>query len=103
MKAYEQLRGYTRSIDFVCTLATILADYKFSFRNINEGDEEYDKVYHTVNQRCAERTLRLCRRLGGYYVKFGQMVSTLDQGVPREWSETLSLCQVILQSSFIIE
>ena len=44
MKAYEQLRGYTRSIDFVCTLATILADYKFSFRNINEGDEEYDKV-----------------------------------------------------------
>lgn len=34
------------------------------------------------------------RRLGGYYIKFGQMVSTLDQGIPREWIDTLSLCQV---------
>jgi len=35
------------------------------------------------------------RRLGGYYIKFGQMVSTLDQGIPREWIDTLSLCQVV--------
>ena len=34
------------------------------------------------------------RRLGGYYIKFGQMVSTLDQGIPREWIDTLSICQV---------
>lgn len=92
--AYENFRGWTRSVDFACTLATILFDYKYSFHNVNEDDERYNEVYHTVNQRCAERTLRLCRRLGGYYVKFGQMVSTLEQGVPREWIDTLSSCQV---------
>lgn len=95
IKAYETIRGFTRSVDFACTLATILFDYKYSFFNVNEEDENYKDVYHIVNQRCAERALRMCRRLGGYYVKFGQMISTLEQGIPREWIETMSFCQVI--------
>ncbi|CBK22533.2 uncharacterized protein [Blastocystis hominis] len=92
-KAIEEAKGLTRSVDFVFTLGTVLLDYKLSFYNVEEGTAEYDKVYHTVNQRCAERTLRMCKRLGGYYIKFGQMVSTLDQGVPQEWVQTLSQCQ----------
>lgn len=102
---YEEIRGMTRTIDFTFTLATILVDYKFSFRNVEPETPEYEVVYHTVNKRCAEKTLRLCRwanclmwilsrRLGGYYIKLGQMVSTLEQGIPREWIDTLSLCQV---------
>ena len=93
-KAIEEAKGLTRSVDFVFTLGTVLLDYKLSFYNVEEGTAEYDKVYHTVNQRCAERTLRMCKRLDGYYIKFGQMVSTLDQGVPQEWVQTLSQCQV---------
>lgn len=93
-KAVEEVKGLTRSVDFVFTLGTVLLDYKWSFRNVDEGTAEYERVYHTVNLRCAERTLRLCKRLGGYYIKFGQMVSTLDQGVPQEWVQTLSQCQV---------
>ena len=70
---------------------------------MNEEDDNYDSVYHTVNQRNAERTLRMCRRLGGYYIKFGQMVSTLEQGgIPSEWVKTLSACQVVLCFRFLI-
>lgn len=58
---HEEIRGMTRTIDFTFTLATILADYKFSFRSVEPNTPEYEVVYHTVNQRCAEKTLRLCR------------------------------------------
>ena len=40
--------------------------------------------------------LSIGRRLGGYFVKFGQMISTLDQGIPVEWMETMANCQVIV-------
>ena len=93
-KAIEEVKGLTRSVDFVFTLGTILLDYKWSFRNVDEGTPEYESVYHKVNLRCAQRTLHMCKRLGGYYIKFGQMVSSLDQGVPQEWVQTLSQCQV---------
>ena len=92
--ASADVKKIAGSVDFVFTLGTILLDYKLSFYNVEEGTAEYEKVYHTVNQRCAERTLRMCRRLGGYYIKFGQMVSSIDQGVPQEWVQTLSQCQV---------
>ena len=46
-----------------------------------------------LSRRCALQSTG--RRLGGYFVKFGQMISTLDQGIPVEWIETMINCQVI--------
>ena len=102
--AYEFVRGNTRTIDFAWTVGTILLNYKYSFRNIDEDTPEYDEVSHCVNKYAAEKLLRLfkyisvvlfiCRRLGGYYMKIGQMASTMETGLPIEWKETLSQCQV---------
>ena len=61
MKASQQMHGYTRTVDFTVTLASILFDYKYSFRKVEPGTPEYEVVYHTVNKRCAEKTLQLCR------------------------------------------
>lgn len=32
--------------------------------------------------------------LGGYFAKFGQIISTFDKGVPPEYVEVLKKCQV---------
>ena len=88
------MKGVTRSVNMVYSLAAIIVDYKYSFWKVDPQSDDYERVYHETNLRCANRALKLCRHLGGYYVKFGQMVSSLYAGVPREWTTTLAACQV---------
>ena len=56
---YEFIRGNTRTVDFAWTVGTILLNYKYSFRKVDEGTPEYEEVSHCVNKDAAEKLLRL--------------------------------------------
>lgn len=93
-----------RTTYFAGTVASIIFDYWWSFRKLEDGTPEELEMEHIVNQRSAERLFRMCEyafrspvtrsHLGGYFAKFGQIISTFDKGVPPEYVEVLKQCQV---------
>lgn len=93
-----------RTTYFARTVGSIILDYWWSFRNLEDGTPEEQEMEHIVNQRSAEHLFRMCEygfgsavtcsHLGGYFAKFGQIISTFDKGVPPEYVEVLKQCQV---------
>lgn len=83
-------------------------DYWYSFRKLENGTPEYQEMEHTVNLRNADRLFKICEcglrmcvirsHLGGYFAKFGQIASTMEQSIPPEYTKTLAKCQDHLSS-----
>lgn len=87
--------GIRRVSNFGYTAALVMRDYSKSFKNVESGTPEYDVVFHECNERNAKRVFKMVTKLGGYYVKFAQMASTMkDSGIPKEWTNELVKCQV---------
>ena len=105
-------RSY-RTYYFAKNVALIVADYYFSFRKLETGSPEEIEMEHTVNLRSANRLYNMCEyefflvvyhsHLGGYFAKFGQMASTMGNGIPEEYVQVLSKCQVFYISYFIMK
>jgi aarF domain-containing kinase len=81
---------------YVGTLISL--DYKWSLRDIERKDPRYMPIVNEVNLRTAKRLLELCYANRGIYVKAGQHLASLNQVLPKEFTDTLAVLQDKAQS-----
>ncbi|KAK8814143.1 hypothetical protein WA158_008005 [Blastocystis sp. Blastoise] len=89
----ESLYGIYRGISIYSSVFYILADYKISFRGLTKGSKAYTDLEHTVNKRSGERLCKTFLKLGGVYIKTGQVLSSMELNLPPEWVEAMVPCQ----------
>lgn len=84
-----------RNTRALCTMATIAADYKYTWWRYNEetDPELFKEKTAEVHQRSADRMLWLCFQNKGLYIKVGQYLSTLHHAIPHEYLQTLKVLQ----------
>ena len=98
-KRPSPIEGVSRFARATYTCLVCAYEYDSLFRKLENGEyesrksEAYLRDLETLHWRCAERTLELCRDLGGIYVKVGQYVATLSPIVPEPWTTTLKALQ----------
>eukprot|EP01128_Nolandella_sp_AFSM9_P009438 TRINITY_DN6039_c0_g1_i1.p1 TRINITY_DN6039_c0_g1~~TRINITY_DN6039_c0_g1_i1.p1 ORF type:complete len:592 (-),score=108.16 TRINITY_DN6039_c0_g1_i1:249-2024(-) len=88
--AFQSLVRFCRAT-YIATL--IGFDFKYSFKEIERGDPEFERVLSEVSARSAARLLWLCRKNRGIYTKAGQHIASLNHVAPAEFIETLSVLQ----------
>ncbi len=84
-----------RSAKIGCAIS---ADYWWSLRRFEENCQEYLQCLETVHRRSAERILKGCLKNGGLYIKLGQGLVNLDHILPKEYTQTLKVILVILET-----
>jgi len=82
-----------RSARVLWALAMVTFDYKYQLRGLEENTPEYLNRRKEVNLRSAQRLLKICMSLGGFYVKVGQIIASFNFILPKEYTETLSKLQ----------
>ena len=108
VKFQDAMGQVSRTCYFLGNMSLLVFDYWYSFRKLENGTPEYQEMEHTVNLRNADRLFKICEcglricvirsHLGGYFAKFGQMASTMEQSIPPEYTKTLAKCQDHLSS-----
>jgi len=78
--------GLTRLMRSVGVASQIALDYKLN--RFRSGDPE--ELTRRSHERGALALLKLCRRNGGLYIKFGQHLAQLEYVIPEEYCGTLS-------------
>eukprot|EP00029_Vermamoeba_vermiformis_P013519 TRINITY_DN8440_c0_g1_i1.p1 TRINITY_DN8440_c0_g1~~TRINITY_DN8440_c0_g1_i1.p1 ORF type:complete len:285 (+),score=20.84 TRINITY_DN8440_c0_g1_i1:147-1001(+) len=68
-------------------------DYKWSLRDIERKDPRYMPIANEVNLRTAKKLLDLCIANRGIYIKAGQHLASLNQVLPKEFTDTLAILQ----------
>ncbi len=63
--------------------AIVVADYKSGLVKLEMGSPEYERKRNVIHQRAADRLLRICRKHGGVYTKFGQHLASLNHVLPK--------------------
>lgn len=84
---------YSRSARVFSTGAQVVVDYRRNLRGTPREDPAYRDKLAALNQRVADRLLRLCFLNGGIYTKFGQQLATFNHGLPKEYTQTLAQLQ----------
>lgn len=59
----------------------------------SQESKEYDKAISPCHQRSADRIVAGALKNGGLYIKLGQGLSTFNQVLPRQFTETLKSLQ----------
>jgi aarF domain-containing kinase len=71
--------------------------YKVQLQQVEKAhgkeSEAYKAARSAVHTDAAQRIVAVCKKHGGMYIKFGQYLSTLNQGLPREYLDVLSELQ----------
>ncbi|KAK8814142.1 hypothetical protein WA158_008004 [Blastocystis sp. Blastoise] len=89
----ETLDGVSRGFKLTKTVAFLAIDYKWSFRGLTRGSQAYMDLSKIVNKRESKRVAATFLDLGGVFVKCGQMISSGGKAIPKEWTNTMSVCQ----------
>lgn len=85
------IEGISRFLRATYTCLVCAYEYDALFRKLEKGEyesktsEAYLRDLERLHYICANRTLELCRNLGGIYVKVGQYVATLSPIVPEPY------------------
>lgn len=87
------LWGLARLVRVYSTAALIAADYKWSLWGSEEGSPERRALLSQLHWTNAKRMLGLFQALGGFYIKTGQQISSLDHILPEEYTSTMSVLQ----------
>ena len=74
--------GLKRSVDFWRKLGPTLVEYQFIKRTTDP--QEVDELLKAFHGRTSAKALGIILSLGGIYVKLGQVISTLGQGLFEE-------------------
>eukprot|EP00584_Thalassiosira_punctigera_P005995 CAMPEP_0172544322 /NCGR_PEP_ID=MMETSP1067-20121228/14505_1 /TAXON_ID=265564 ORGANISM="Thalassiosira punctigera, Strain Tpunct2005C2" /NCGR_SAMPLE_ID=MMETSP1067 /ASSEMBLY_ACC=CAM_ASM_000444 /LENGTH=610 /DNA_ID=CAMNT_0013330861 /DNA_START=181 /DNA_END=2013 /DNA_ORIENTATION=- len=91
---YAFHRGFRRTVQFWRGMAPLVARYKYvKFRaeRIDQCDpEELERRLNVYRETSAPRIVELILRMGGIYVKIGQVMSTIGQGLlPQQYVDAL--------------
>lgn len=81
-----------RGIDEVRTSCGDCSDSVCIFPPPQES-KEYDRAIEPCHQRSADRILAGALKNGGLYIKLGQGLSTFNQVLPRQYTDTLKALQ----------
>ncbi|KAH9609083.1 hypothetical protein KSS87_021843 [Heliosperma pusillum] len=81
-----------RSSYTIFTIASTVADYKYSLRGLSKDSDVYRRTIAEVHLRSAKKILKLCEVNKGFYVKAGQFAASSRQ-IPTEYMATLSVLQ----------
>jgi len=113
---YTFHQGFRRTVQFWTGMGPLVAEHRFLkykakyFDGWDEDADEYKVRMRDFNQRAAPKIVDLIQSLGGIYIKIGQVMSTLGQGLlPKEYVKALRPLQDgvpprdITQISTIIE
>lgn len=77
--------GFRRTIQFWSGMGPLVGEYKllkFRYRYIDRWDEEeYLRRLQKYRQRAAPKVVDLIQDMGGIYIKIGQVMSTIGQGL----------------------
>ncbi|XP_033117183.1 uncharacterized aarF domain-containing protein kinase 5-like isoform X2 [Anneissia japonica] len=69
-------------------------DYKINLYGLDDSTtEEYKIKFKEINERTADRILRVCLTNGGLYIKFGQVLGTINHILPKEILTKLAVLQ----------
>ncbi|XP_071958153.1 uncharacterized aarF domain-containing protein kinase 5-like [Antedon mediterranea] len=69
-------------------------DYKLNLSGFEDSTtEEYQIQLKKINERTADRILRVCLTNGGLYIKFGQILGTINHVLPKEMIAKLVVLQ----------
>ncbi|PRP78717.1 aarF domain-containing kinase [Planoprotostelium fungivorum] len=79
-----------RSTKVIWNTIAVIMDYKYGLKNLEVGTDEYKKKQ---SERSSQRMLNLCKSLGGFYVKVGQLIASFNFVLPKEYTQTLSALQ----------
>ncbi|RLN92191.1 hypothetical protein BBJ28_00014613, partial [Nothophytophthora sp. Chile5] len=71
----------------------VVLDYRRNLKGVERDAPDYRPKLRELNERIAQRLLRLCFQNGGVYTKFGQQLATFNHGLPKEYTETLAQLQ----------
>lgn len=108
--AYQN-QGFRRSAYFWYHAFPIYAHYRFTeWQYEKKSDEEYDKALNLLHDRYCDQAFAIVLKLGGFYVKLGQLGSTRDEFVPPQYlrliktlQSNVSTCQPIEYVKRLVE
>jgi len=93
---YSYHQGFRRTVQFWKGMGPIVAEHRFLkykakyYDRCEEDGDEYKSRMKSFNQRAAPKIVDLIQSLGGIYIKIGQVMSTLGQGLlPEEYVKAL--------------
>lgn len=82
---YASNRGFRRTVDFWIPVAPLIIEYKFlqaKCRYFDKcSDDEWKELMEAYHVRTAPKIVSVIIKLGGIYVKIGQMLSTVGGGL----------------------
>ncbi|RLN98417.1 hypothetical protein BBJ28_00013772 [Nothophytophthora sp. Chile5] len=84
---------FSRSLRVFSTGGQVVLDYRRNLKGVERDAPDYRLKLRELNERIAQRLLRLCFQNGGVYTKFGQQLATFNHGLPKEYTETLAQLQ----------
>lgn len=95
---YAFHRGFRRTVQFWRGFAPLIAKYKFvrlkAERIDRVGPEELERRLNEYRRDTAPKLVDLILRMGGIYIKIGQVMSTIGQGLlPQEYVDALQPLQ----------
>merc|ERR1711920_409610 len=84
--------GFRRTVQFWRGIGPLAIQFKFlkfkafHINKLSKDDEEYKKRMGSFRQKTAPKLVDLTLKLGGIYIKIGQVLSTIGQGLlPEEY------------------
>ena len=93
-------RGFRRTAQFWKGMGPVVAQYRLTrfwarrIDGLSEDDGEYKRRIRDLNIRYAPVIVNLIQSMGGIYVKIGQVISTVGQGLlPEEYTRALQPLQ----------
>jgi len=93
---YNLHTGFRRTVQFWRGMGPIAIQYKFlklkakRWDKLSEDDEEYKQRLSAYREVAAPKLVNLILKLGGIYIKIGQVLSTIGAGVlPEEYIQAL--------------
>lgn len=90
----KQALGLRRSVIFWVQAFPIYLHYRLTEELVKgKSEEEEAAMYNALHDRYAARAVQLCMRLGGYFYKSAQIVSTRDEFVPPQYMVWLKQLQ----------
>ncbi len=95
---YTFHRGFRRTIQFWRGMAPLVAKYKYVNFKATKIDhcspEELEERLNAYRETTAPKLVDLILRLGGIYIKIGQVMSTIGQGIlPQQYLDALKPLQ----------
>ncbi|EGG20863.1 putative protein serine/threonine kinase [Cavenderia fasciculata] len=85
--------SYIRNIRVLLAGLSVTFYYKYYLYGLERGDKEFPEQAKIANKLAAEALVELCQKNKGIFIKFAQILSSLDHLLPVEYTSALTVFQ----------